>query len=74
LGGPIPTDEWCYLCECKTIHPVLQEHINFVGKLIKCTMCGETIDSQMARPAFLDERRNLSPSTTDGSLIISDGV
>ena len=48
MGGPILLDMWCYTCDNKTIHQVqLMSEINFVGKLLVCTMCGETVREPM---------------------------
>jgi len=45
MGGPILVDQWCYSCDNKTVHKVMfVSDINFVGNLVICTMCGETIN------------------------------
>jgi hypothetical protein len=44
LGGPILTALWRYSCDNKKIHEVrFMGEIDFVGKPIVFTLCGETL-------------------------------
>lgn len=37
-------DLWCYSCDNKTIHQICyMSELNFTGKLLICTLCGETV-------------------------------
>jgi len=57
MGGPILVDIWCYGCDNKTIHEVqFMSEINFVGKLIVCTLCGETVREPMMGTTGVLER------------------